>query len=146
MNAHDLLELADDLLTESREVSWRAAASHAYYGAFHVGLEFLHRCSFHIPSNERAHAGVMLRLSNGGHAQIDAIGRRLDHLRRSRNSADYDLGAFFDHHTAADLVQTAHDVIETLDDALTMPQLLAQLTAAIQVYERDVLQQVTYRP
>ena len=146
MNARDLLELADDLLTESREVSWRAAASHAYYGAFHVGLEFLRHCGFHLPSNERAHAGVAFRLSNASHSQIDSIGRQVDHLRRSRNVTDYDLVVFFDHHLAADLVQMAHDVVETLDDALTMPQLVTQLTAAIQVYERDVLQQVTFRP
>ena len=146
MNARDLLELADDLLTESREVSWRAAASHAYYGAFHVALDFLRTCGFHLPNNDRSHAGVAHRLANSGQVQIESTGRKIEHLRRSRNIADYDLGIFFDHHTAADLVQTSCDVIETLDDALTMPQLLTQITAAVQVYERDVLQHVTFRP
>jgi len=146
MNPRDFLDLAYDLVAEPREASWRSGASRAYYAAFHVALEFLRQCGFHLPNNDRAHAGVIYRLSNSGPAQINQIGQDIGRLRSKRITADYHLGHSFDQQTAFDHVQIADKVIETLDDALTMPALLAQITATIQVYERDVLQLVTFRP
>jgi hypothetical protein len=146
MNPHDILDLADELSTGIREVDWRTAVSRAYFAAFHVARLFMGRLGFAVPRGDQAHAYLWLRLSNCGHPDVEGAGRDLNELRRLRNWADYDLDQPFAHMIAIDQVQTAMDIIQVLDTALTTPPVLTAVTDTIKIYERDVLRQVTWQP
>jgi uncharacterized protein (UPF0332 family) len=145
MNPRDLLEVADDLLGGLKEAYWRSAVSRAYYAAFHEARQLLWQCQFTVPKGEQAHAYLWLRLSNCGHPDLAHAGAELNDLRSQRNWADYDFDQVLDQNTAADYVQSAHDIVHLLELAATMADLLSQVTAAMQVYERDVLGEVTWQ-
>ncbi len=127
------------------EADWRTAVSRAYYSAFHVARQLLTSCGFLVPRADRAHAYLYLRLGNSGLPDVQRAGGQLDLLRRSRNQADYDVTGPFDQATAATCVQLAKDVIQILEAASQEPS-KTQITAAMKVYERDVLRDVTWRP
>src|SRR6266436_1986042 len=94
MKSRDFLTLAQRLVSESAEVSWRSAVSRAYYAAFHVARELLEDLGFVVPQGDRAHAYLWLRLSNSGDPLVVKTGRRLGDLRRWRNRADYDVRSY----------------------------------------------------
>jgi uncharacterized protein (UPF0332 family) len=146
MNPHDMLELADELCSGSREVDWRTAANRAYYAAFHVARRLLRQLGFDVPRGDQAHGFLWLRLSNCGQPDLNAAGTDLNELRKRRNRADYDLDRPFTHLMAFDHVQTAQGVIQLLEAASGMPALLQTITDTIKVYERDALGHVTWRP
>jgi uncharacterized protein (UPF0332 family) len=146
MGSRDLLEVADDLLGGLKEAHWRAAVSRAYYAAFHEARQLLRQGGFVVPRGEQAHAYLWLRLSNCGHPDLAHAGSELNDLRSQRNWADYDFDRPLDQSAAADYVQAARDVVQLLEQAATLSALLSQVTAAIRVYERDVLGQVTWQP
>lgn len=146
MNPHDFLDVADDLLSGEREAWWRSAVSRAYYAAFHVACQLLRGCGFTVPQTEKAHAYAWRRLANCGHAEIQAAGTELNDLRGMRNWADYELDRPLTHPNAANQVLSASAVIRLLESLPTAPHVLAQITDAIRVYERDVLREVTWRP
>ena len=66
-------------------------------------------------------------------------------LRGHRNRADYDLERPYARYTAALQVQAARQIIQTLDAAVQDPT-RTQITDAMKVYERDILQEVTWQP
>jgi uncharacterized protein (UPF0332 family) len=146
MISRDLLEVADDLLGGLKEAYWRSAVSRAYYAAFHEARLLLGQCGFVVPRAEQAHAFLWLRLSNCGHPDLAHAGAELNDLRGQRNWADYDFDQPLEQSTAADYVQAARDLVHLLESAATMPSLLSQITATIQVYERDILKEVTWHP
>jgi hypothetical protein len=88
---------------------------------------------------------LWLRLTNAGHPAVQQAGAGLDGLRRSRNRADYDLARPLARAVALAEVQVAKDVIQVLDAAGQDP-VKTQITDAMKVYERDVLQNVTWHP
>jgi uncharacterized protein (UPF0332 family) len=145
MNARDFLTVADRLLQGTTEAEWRSALSRAYYAAFHVGLELLTACGFVVPARDRAHAFVWIRLANSGHAAVNHAGNGLRSLRGDRNWADYDLARPLAPAVVAQRVQAAKAIVRALEAAGQDP-LKSQITAAIRVYERDVLRKVTWRP
>ena len=73
-------------------------------------------------------------------------GAELNDLRSQRNWADYDLDNALDQLAAADYVQAGRDIVHLLEQANAMANVLSQMTAAICVYERDVLRQMTWQP
>jgi hypothetical protein len=146
MNPHDFLEVADEWAAGMREAEWRSAVSRAYYAAFHVARNLMRRCGFAVPQGDQAHGYLWLRLANAGHPDVRRIGLRLNYLRTVRNRADYDLDRPFLHSVAFGQVQAADDLIKLLDTLPTVPTLLARITDAIRIYERDVLGQVTWQP
>src|SRR5437868_5477988 len=91
MKSRDFLTLAQRLVSESAEVSWRSAASRAYYAAFHVARELLEDMGFVVARADRAHAYLWRRLSNCGDPKVQAAGQQLNDLRGDRNEADYNL-------------------------------------------------------
>lgn len=145
MNALDFLAVAGEWAVGSREAEWRSAASRAYYAAFHVARELLEGCGFVVPTAEPAHSYLWLRLANAGQPDIQAAGNKLRELRRYRNWADYDLRVPFPDFDAVGQVQDADDVIQLLQAVQGSPAIRTRITAAIQVYERDVLKRVTWR-
>ena len=145
MDFRDFLPLARALVNGSTEAEWRSAVSRAYYAAFHVAGGLLGKLGFIVPLGERAHGYLWLRLSNSGHPDVVSAGRDLQALRRERNRADYDGRRPLSVSTATSLVQTAEDIIRVLDAARNDPVRTA-ITAAMKVYERDVLKDVTWHP
>ncbi len=98
-----------------------------------------------MPRGERAHAYLWQRLHNAGHLDVKRAGAELDTLRSERNRADYDCHLPFDPVGATAQVRTARQIIHTLDAAAHDP-VKTQITDAMKIYERDVLQNVTWGP
>ena len=146
MIPRDLLEVAHDLLGGLKEAHWRSADSRAYHADFHEARQLLGQWGFAVPRGEQAHAYLWLRLSNCGHPDLSHAGAELNDLRSQRKWADYDFYQPMDQSVAADYVQTARDVAGLLEQAATLPAVLAPVTAAIRAYERDVLGEVTWQP
>jgi uncharacterized protein (UPF0332 family) len=145
MNPRQFLDLANDLVTGTREAEWRSAVSRAYYATFHVAGNLLRRCGFNVPRAEQAHGYLWLRLSNCGHPDLERAGDSLKDLRTERNRADYDLHQAQDEGEAVNSVQFAEDIIRPLEEAAELPHVLQQITEAMRAYERDVLGEVTWR-
>ena len=145
MDFRDFLALARIWSKSRTEGEWRSAASRAYYAAFHVAVQLLKDLGFAVPHAERAHAYLWLRLSNAGYSTVEQAGIDLNALRGERNRADYDGRRPFLAATAVNLVQTAENIIRALDAARNDP-IRTAITDAMKVYERDVLQDVTWHP
>jgi hypothetical protein len=120
--------------------------SRAYYTAFHEARQLLGQCGFAVPRGKQAHAYLWLPLSNCGHPDLSHAGAELNDLRSQRNWVAYDFDRPLDPSSAADYVQAARDVVGLLEQATTLPAVLGPVTAAIRVYERDVLGEVTWQP
>ena len=146
MNPRDFLVLAEEWVVELREAEWRSAVSRAYYAVFHVARELFQRCGFVVSQGDQAHRYLWIRLANSGHPTIQRAGNDLNFLRRRRNWADYEFGSALSQHDAMNDVAAAADVIRTLDSLLTLPHILAQITASMRNYERNVLGDETWRP
>jgi uncharacterized protein (UPF0332 family) len=140
----DILDVADVLITGANEAEWRSAVSRAYYCVFHAARRLLGACGFDVPRADQAHAYLWLRLANSGHPDVQQAGDELNDLRRVRNWADYDVERDFPHTTAADFVQLAESLLTLLQTAAAEAGVRTQITAAIRVYERDVLREVTW--
>jgi uncharacterized protein (UPF0332 family) len=146
MKPHDFLDTADELAAGTKESDWRSAVSRAYYASFHVASQLLDQCGFIVPDAESAHAYLWLRLSNTGHPDLAGAGGTLNDLRKKRNRADYDLHEYVSQREAYQAMYAAAELVKLLDAAAALPTLLAQITAAIRDYERDVLRTVTWKP
>jgi uncharacterized protein (UPF0332 family) len=144
MDETGFLKVADTLSTGDTEADWRSAISRAYYAAFHKARRLLRQGGFAVPNADKAHAYLWLRLSHSGHPDLDNAGMELDHLRGRRNRADYDFDRRMDQATALDLVQSAADIIQLLDDLANEATVLARVLDAIKIYERDVLREVSW--
>jgi uncharacterized protein (UPF0332 family) len=144
MNPHEFLELADERLLGVREGDWRSAVSRAYYAAFHVARSLLRAQGFAVPRSDRAHSYLSQRLSNSGHPDVNLAGQQLEDVRDQRTWADYDLHRPLAQQDAEATVLRAKDVVQALEDLQAIPATLAKVIDAIRVYERDVLQDVTW--
>jgi uncharacterized protein (UPF0332 family) len=145
MNWRDFLILAARLATETTEADWRSAVSRAYYAAFHVARRLLADLNFAVPRADRAHQYLVFRLSNCGEAGVETAGRNLETLRRLRNRADYDEAPALTGAQALAAVRLAEGIVQVLDNARLEPT-RTQIRDAIIVYERDILQDVTWHP
>jgi len=139
------LSVATTLVNGSVEAEWRSAISRAYYAAFHVARQLLLGMSFRVPSADRAHGHLWMRLANAGQPDVEDAGNRLNALRRDRNRADYDAHVSVNQASARVHVRRAEEIIQALDAASVEPT-RSQITDAMKVYERDVLHDVTWRP
>jgi uncharacterized protein (UPF0332 family) len=146
MTARDILDVADALITGSKEAEWRSAVSRAYYAAFHVARQLLLQCGFVVPQGDQAHAYLWLRLANSGHPDVQIAGNDLNFLRKMRNWADYDLDRPMHPAPASGQVRATYTIIELLETVATEPVVRTQVTEAVKNYERDVLREVTWRP
>jgi uncharacterized protein (UPF0332 family) len=145
MNGRDFLPAAIRLAVEATEAGWRSAISRAYYAAFHVARRLLADLNFTVPRAGRAHQYLIFRLSNCGEPVVEQAGRDLETLRRLRNRADYDEMPAVTQPQAIAAVRRAEDVIRHLDNARNDPP-RTRIRDAMIVYERDVLNDVTWHP
>ncbi len=144
MTGPDFLPLARRLAAGSTEAEWRTAVSRAYYAAFHVARRLLEDVGFRVPRADRAHAHLWLRLSNCGDLGVQAAAEELQNLRNRRNHADYDLHLPLGQRAASPLAPIAARIIQTLQAAAQEPT-RTQITAAMRVYEQNVLRDVTWQ-
>ena len=145
MNWRDFLILATRLASATTEADWRTAASRAYYAAFHVARRLFADLNFAVPRADRAHQYLVFRLSNSGESAVEQAGRDLETLRRLRNRADYDESPVLSQSQATAAVRIAEGIIQVLDDARKEP-VCTRIRDRMIVYERDVLQDVTWQP
>jgi uncharacterized protein (UPF0332 family) len=139
------MQLAEQLAAGSSQAEWRSAVSRAYYAAFHMARRLLEQCEFQVSRSEQAHAYLWRRLSNAGHGDTQFAGRELDSLRGQRTRADYDLDRPFPRTIVTTQIPIAKRIILILEAAALDP-IKTQITDAIKIYERDVLETVTWRP
>ena len=145
MNWRDFLSLATRLAAGATEADWRTAVSRAYYAAFHVARRLFADLNFTVPRADRAHQYLVFRLSNSSESAVEQVGRDLETLRRLRNRADYDETPAFTQAQAAAAVEIAEGIIKVLDAARHEPA-RTRIRDGMIVYERDVLQDVTWHP
>ena len=55
MTGNEFIILAGKLATSADEASLRSAVSRAYYGAFHLAIQFLNDIERPVPQNANAH-------------------------------------------------------------------------------------------
>ena len=91
MNPNEFISVDTQLLAGDGEGRWRSAVSRAYYGAFHLGKEFLFDCGIIIQIDAVAHRNLAWCLSNSNEQAIEDAASLLGTLRKARNDADYDL-------------------------------------------------------
>jgi uncharacterized protein (UPF0332 family) len=145
MNWRDFLLLASRLAAGTTEADWRTSVSRAYYAAFHIARRLFADLSFTVPRADRAHQYLVFRLTNSGESAVEQAGRDLDTLRRLRNRADYDEVPAITQAQSAAACRLAEDIIHVLDAARQEPGRTRMRDAMI-IYERDVLQDVTWHP
>jgi hypothetical protein len=144
MTGHDFHSLAKQLASGASEAEWRTSISRSYYGAFHVARTLLADLGFVIPPDEKAHTQIYHRLNNCGNAVVRSAANDLYGLRRLRNRADYDLHRAVDAPLAHNQATLSSTIIQTLDNLTPTERI--QIRDAMIVYERDVLQNVTWQP
>ena len=112
MTGDDFIHLAGKLATSVDEAALRSAVSRAYYGAFHLALQFLEDIERRIPRNAQAHVQATRTLQNSAHPDAYRAGSLLGDLHTERIKADYRLddkrvgtSAF-----ARTCVETAHEI------------------------------------
>ena len=91
MTGDDFLILAGKLATNSDEASLRSAVSRAYYGAFHLAIQFLDDIERPVPQNANAHVYVARQLQRSGQPDAYRAGSLLGDLHTERIKADYRL-------------------------------------------------------
>jgi uncharacterized protein (UPF0332 family) len=144
MNGRDFLPLAIDLAAGRSEAAWRTSLGRSYYAVFHVARTLLRDLGFVVPREDKAHSFLYFRLNNCGDAAVEQAARDLNMLRTLRNQADYDETVSLDAQAATAQISKAQGIIQTLDN-LT-PTERTQICDAMKIYERDVLQNVTWQP
>jgi uncharacterized protein (UPF0332 family) len=145
MNPLEFLDLADEWSVGSREGEWRSSISRAYYAVFHVARSLLSQVGFEVPAASASHQYLYQRLNNCGEPAVQSAATVLNHLRRERNFADYDLDAMVDEVRAIKAVNAAMDVNIALCALASTPAILSQVTQTMRDYERTTLGVVTWR-
>jgi uncharacterized protein (UPF0332 family) len=98
LNGNEFIALASHLVVNSAfgnaEARYRSAISRAYYGAFHLVIEFLeYVAAKRIPENHTGHEQAYRMLFSSGVPAAMEAARALNDLRGERNRADYKLHA-----------------------------------------------------
>jgi hypothetical protein len=93
MTPAEFIEFAGRLaaIGKGGEAAIRTIAGRAYYGAFHLALEFLADLRFVVPANANAHGIVRRQLSGSGNADAVHVAGLLGNLHSARIRADYRL-------------------------------------------------------
>ena len=99
---------------------------------------------FVVPYGEQAHRHLWVRLSNCGDTQVMHAGADLNDLRRLRNQCDYDIHLTVLRARAQAQITRSEQIINLLDNLSPTTRIL--IRDAMKIYERDVLQDVTWTP
>jgi uncharacterized protein (UPF0332 family) len=103
IDASDLMALAQKLSTGAGECEWRAAASRAYYAAYHTALVVADKFLPIRVSDEGVHVRLEKRLIGSGIAGR-SLAYQLRELKKTRTHADYRLETKFSQVDASDSI------------------------------------------
>jgi len=127
MNGRDLSSLAAHLTQNkalgNAEARYRSAVSRAYYGAFHLVVDFLHQVGRAIDENHNGHEQAYRILFGTGISEAVEAARFLSVLRRDRIRADYRLSVpgFDEQNLAMERVELAETIRSLLDKCRQNP-------------------------
>jgi hypothetical protein len=118
------------------EATCRSAISRAYYGAFHLAVDYLVSLGQKLGRN---HGEVHQSLSESGHSRGRAAGGHLSNLQSFRVKADYDLKepAVATADAARLCVELAVKVRAILQE-LDAPEQRQQMKVGIEAYRRRI--------
>src|SRR5260370_1269913 len=110
-----------------------------------VARQLMTELGFDVARADRAHSYLSRRLLAASIPQVKQAGSDLNTLRGNRKEADYDLHRAITQTAAGLHVRMAEQIVQFLNTSRQEPT-RTQVTAAMKVYERDVLQEVTWHP
>ena len=126
ITAADFLKLAKDLLARSDEVAVRAAASRAYYAAYHACSAVRTKFPYAAGGRRGTHEALIedLRGFLGDPADLQwkvrAIGAMLQNTKDSRVTADYHIDQEFPKKAAQDAFDMCEKIVRESTLALEM--------------------------
>lgn len=139
MDGKEFFTLAQKLAQMRTESALRSAVSRAYYAAYHCCIHLLRELGFQFSKDASAHDKICAYLNNAGISEIQAAADTLFHLRRRRNSADYDLSSteFRSHIDCQIHLVRAQAVILQIEKYSKEP-LRTQLKNSLRVYHAKI--------
>lgn len=114
-------------LSEATEADLRSAASRAYYAAMHVAISAIPTQFAPTDADRKrsdSHVMVVDALTlwansrTNGRTEAKYLARNLPRLKRTRKSADYEIGWDFSAREATDALELAKKVIDSANTAL----------------------------
>jgi len=145
MTARDFLLLANRLLKDATEADWRTAVSRGYYAAFMLPRELLRDLGFSVPMTDRAHKYLPSACPIAATPRFEAQGLTWTGCAIVATKWIMLSSSRFHRTAATSEVRLAENIIRVLDSARQEPA-RTQITDAMKIYERDVLQDVTWKP
>jgi uncharacterized protein (UPF0332 family) len=136
MAGKEFFALAQKLVQMRTESALRSAVSRGYYAGYHCCLQLLRELGFHFSQDASAHEKVAAFLNNAAIDEVQTIADTLTHLRRRRNSADYDLSSKeFQNHLDCqiDLVRTQSIILQI--EKYSQEPFRTQLRNGLQAYQ-----------
>ncbi len=139
MEGKEFFVFAQKLVQIRTEPALRSAISRAYYAAYHCCIQLLRELGFQFSKDASAHDKVFAYLNNSAISEIQAAADNLTHLRRHRNSADYDLTSKeFQNHIDCQLdLARAQSIILQIEKYSQEP-LRTQLRNGMREYEAKI--------
>lgn len=105
---NDYLTLAESLASSSDEAALRTAISRAYYASFHTAEDICRDLHIAVPRftahggwDSSVHSRVIAALRAHPNPHLQHAGKLLTSMRKSRNTADYQLPFGMDVHKGA---------------------------------------------
>src|SRR5688572_29044903 len=140
MEPTDFIATAVRLSASNRESDLRTAVSRAYYGAYHLALDFVSLAGVSLPTSADSHEKLVWCLESGGHEFAAKVAIRLGLLRRDRNIADYDLrdSRFRTGSNVRIQLDRARELMAELDACSAEP-VRTQVCVSIREYAKTIL-------
>ena len=120
----DFLEIAQELLSEEKEIDYRSAANRAYYSAYHFCMPVADSLP-HVPLRKQGtHERLIEKLkrhpirkrSRDRDGKIRALGVYLEKGKPLRVHADYWITREFDRRKAEDLIEIAVQIRDAITE------------------------------
>ena len=137
MNWSEFQDTAERLAQRASQGDWRSAISRCYYAVFHYFREFFLSHSLDIGQGGQSHNNLYTGLNNCGIPAVAAIGIRVNDLRLSRVSADYELSLAIGRSLASTAVQEARAIITDFQ-ALLSTIAPSQIAAGAKTYLKSI--------
>ena len=107
---------AEDLSNGREEVDWRNAVSRAYYAAYHRCKQLAPNAAGQFGVQGGSHESLCRALMDIRRpTAVRRVGIMLDHCRKYRNVADYDIGDAFPRATCLTVMQSTKSILEQVE-------------------------------
>lgn len=112
----EILDLSRSLIAQKEEVSFRAAASRAYYAAFHACKPIADKLPI-SSANGGVHNRLIASLADAPDQSLRKAAARLKMAKDTRVTADYHLGEDFTELDAISAIRKAEDILRLIEIA-----------------------------